>query len=142
MFYLFDLIEIWGSGLILVFSFVVKKVYGIINISCVRDLFFFYLSDLYIVVLRMVYYMEKNREINIIYKKYVDEVNYYVYFVDESFFDVINSMVFFGKMNVYDMVKLIYKDVFEQIGIYMIIGIGDNLLFVKLVLDNGLKDGK
>ena len=137
-----DSTETRGSGLILASSPAAKKAYGITNISRARDLPFPYPSDLYIVAPRMAYYMEKNREINTIYKKYADEANHHVYSVDESFLDVTNSMALFGKTNAYDMAKLIHKDVFEQTGIYTTIGIGDNPLLAKLALDNGSKDGK
>ena len=137
-----DSTETRGSGLILASSPAAKKAYGITNISRARDLPFPYPSDLYIVAPRMAYYMEKNREINSIYKKYADEANHHVYSVDESFLDVTNSMALFGKTNAYDMAKLIHKDVFEQTGIYTTIGIGDNPLLAKLALDNGSKDGK
>ena len=134
-----DSTETRGSGLILASSPAAKKAYGITNISRARDLPFPYPSDLYIVAPRMAYYMEKNREINSIYKKYADEANHHVYSVDESFLDVTNSMALFGKTNAYDMAKLIHKDVFEQTGIYTTIGIGDNPLLAKLALDNEAK---
>jgi DNA polymerase V len=107
-----DSTETRGSGLILASSPAAKKAYGITNISRARDLPFPYPSDLYIVAPRMAYYIEKNREINSIYKKYADEANHHVYSVDESFLDVTNSMALFGKTNAYDMAKLIHKDVF------------------------------
>ncbi|WP_165005461.1 Y-family DNA polymerase [Enterococcus sp. ZJ1668] len=131
-----------GSGLILASSPAAKEAYGITNISRARDLPFPYPEDLHIAAPRMAYYMEKNREINNIYKKYADESNHHVYSVDESFLDVTNSMALFGKSTAYEMAALICKDVLKQTGIYTTVGIGDNPLLAKLALDNGSKDGK
>lgn len=61
-----DSTETRGSGLILASS-PAAKAYGITNISRARDLPF-PIQVIYIVAPRMAYYMEKNREINSIYK--------------------------------------------------------------------------
>ncbi len=129
-----------GSGLILASSPAAKKAYGITNISRARDLPFPYPSDLYIAPPRMAYYMEKNKEINAIYKTYADESNHHVYSVDESFLDITNSLNLFDAPDARTLAKKIRQDVYDQTGIYATIGIGDNPLLAKLALDNEAKD--
>lgn len=129
-----------GSGLILASSPAAKKAYGITNISRARDLPFPYPKDLYIAPPRMAYYMEKNKEINAIYKKYADEANHHVYSVDESFLDITNSLNLFGVKTAKELAQMIQQDVLDQTGIYTTVGIGDNPLLAKLALDNASKD--
>ena len=62
-----DSTETRGSGLILASSPAAKK-HTASPISVVPEIYLPYPSDLYIVAPRMAYYMEKNREINTIYK--------------------------------------------------------------------------
>lgn len=62
-----------GSNLTLASSPAAKKAYGITNISRARDLLFPYPKNLVIAAPRMSNYMEKNKEINNIYRKYADE---------------------------------------------------------------------
>lgn len=128
-----------GSGLILASSPMAKKVYGINNISRARDLPFPYPKSLAIVPPRMALYMQKNMEINAIYKKYADEKNHHVYSVDESFIDVTDGMQMFGLDSAWKMAQMIQRDVYRQTGIYTTCGIGDNPLLAKLALDNESK---
>lgn len=131
-----------GSGLILASSPAAKKAYGISNVSRARDLPFPYPPDLLIVPPRMNYYMQKNMEINNIYKKYVDESNHHVYSVDESFLDVTDSLKLFGVKSAKDLAKIIKADVLSKTGIYTTVGIGENPLLAKLALDNESKYNK
>ena len=128
-----------GSGLILASSPAAKKAYGISNISRARDLPFPYPPGLVIAAPQMRLYMQKNTEINNIYKKYADEANHHVYSVDESFVDITGAQKLFGKSSAYEMAKLIQADVLQTTGIYTTIGIGDNPLLAKLALDNAAK---
>src|SRR5699024_1261392 len=104
-----------------------------------RDLPFPYPKDLIIVPPRMRLYMEKNKEINAIYKKYADEANHHVYSIDESFVDVTGSLRLFHFDNARALAQAIQDDVYNQTGIYTVIGIGDNPLLAKLALDNAAK---
>lgn len=131
-----------GSGLILASSPAAKRAYGISNVSRARDLPFPYPNDLVIAAPRMKVYMQKNMEINTIYKKYADEENHHVYSVDESFLDVTNTKRLFGCETAYEMAKLIQTDVCKQTGIYTTVGIGDNPLLAKLALDNEAKHNR
>lgn len=128
-----------GSGLILASSPAAKKAYGITNVSRARDLPFPYPNDLVIASPRMAVYMQKNMEINNIYKKYVDESNHHVYSVDESFLDVTDGLKMYGVNNAYELARVIQRDVYHHTGIYTTVGIGDNPLLAKLALDNGSK---
>ena len=128
-----------GSGLILASSPAAKKAYKISNVSRARDLPFPYPKDLIIVPPRMRLYMEKNKEINAIYKKYADEANHHVYSIDESFVDVTGSLRLFHFDNARALAQAIQDDVYNQTGIYTVIGIGDNPLLAKLALDNAAK---
>lgn len=131
-----------GSGLILASSPMAKKAYHITNVSRARDLPFPYPSDLVIAAPRMKLYMQKNMEINAIYKSYTDEENHHVYSVDESFLDVTNSLRLFNCASAYELAKKIQIDVYRKTGLYTSIGIGDNPLLAKLALDIEAKHTK
>lgn len=124
-----------GSGLILASSPAAKKAFGISNVSRARDLPFPYPKDLVIAPPRMRVYMEKNMEINNIYRKYADEKNHSVFSVDESFLDVTDSLNLFGCHSADEMARLIQIDVWKQTGIYTTVGIGDNPWLAKAALD-------
>ena len=128
-----------GSGLILASSPAAKKTYNISNVSRARDLPFPYPEDLIITPPQMRLYMQKNMEINAIYKKYADESNHHVYSIDESFVDVTGSLRLFRYDSAYEIAQAIQTAVYEQTGIYTVIGIGDNPLLAKLALDNAAK---
>lgn len=128
-----------GSGLILASSPAAKKAYGITNVSRARDLPFPYPDSLIIAPPRMQVYMNKNMEINNIYKKYADEKNHHVYSVDESFLDVTDSLKLFDCDTPDQLAAIIQRDVYHQTGIYTTVGIGDNPLLAKMALDNESK---
>ncbi|MGY0836846.1 Y-family DNA polymerase [Aerococcus urinaeequi] len=131
-----------GSGLILASSPAAKKAFNISNVTRARDLPYPYPDDLVIVQPQMRLYMEKNQEINRIYKTYVDEANHHVFSIDESFLDVTDSLRLFKVSSAYEMAQKIQKDVFDQTGIYTTIGIGDNPFLAKAALDIGSKKEK
>jgi DNA polymerase V len=72
---------------------------------------------------RMAYYMQKNMEINNIYRKYADENNHHVYSVDESFIDVTDGLKLFNVKTAFELAKIIQTDVYRQTGIYTTVGI-------------------
>ncbi|MDH6364479.1 DNA polymerase V [Enterococcus sp. PF1-24] len=128
-----------GSGLILASSPAAKAAYDISNVSRARDLPFPYPEDLIIAEPRMKVYMQKNMEINNIYRRFCDENNFHVYSVDESFLDVTGALKLFDCSTPYQLARKIQQEVVEQLGIYVSIGIGDNPLLAKLALDNAAK---
>lgn len=128
-----------GSGLILASSPKAKASYGITNVSRARDLPFPYPDDLILAPPRMREYMDKNKQINAIYKRFADESNHHVYSVDESFVDVTESLNLFDAHNAFEIAKLIQSEVYRETGVLTTIGIGDNPLLAKLALDNESK---
>ncbi|MGX6962197.1 Y-family DNA polymerase [Vagococcus xieshaowenii] len=128
-----------GSGLILASSPMAKKAYGISNVSRARDLPYPYPDDLIIAPPRMRLYMEKNQEINAIYKQFADDNNHHVYSVDESFLDMTEGMKMYHVSSAFEMARLIQREVYIKTGIYTAVGIGDNPLLAKLALDNESK---
>ncbi|QIK58215.1 Y-family DNA polymerase [Erysipelothrix sp. HDW6A] len=131
-----------GSGLILASSPEAKKAYGISNVSRARDLPFPYPEDLVIAPPRMNLYMKKQREINSIYRTFVDDSNISVYSVDETFLDVTESLSYFNCSSAFELARIIQTKVFKETGIYTTVGIGDNPLLAKLALDNESKYNK
>ncbi len=131
-----------GSGLILASSPQAKKAYNISNVSRARDLPFPYPDDLVIAPPRMKLYMKKQRQINQIYRSFVDDSNISVYSVDETFLDVTESIRYFNCKDAFELAKMIQTKVFKETGIYTTVGIGDNPLLAKLALDNEAKYNK
>ncbi|MBK2403252.1 Y-family DNA polymerase [Erysipelothrix sp. strain 2 (EsS2-7-Brazil)] len=128
-----------GSGLILASSPMAKKAFGISNVSRARDLPFPYPEDLVIAPPRMNLYMAIHRQINEIFRCYVDDQNVSTYSVDETFLDVTDSLTYFNCKSAYELAKMIQTHVYNDTGIYTTVGIGDNPLLAKLALDNEAK---
>ncbi|MFW0731008.1 Y-family DNA polymerase [Enterococcus raffinosus] len=124
-----------GSGLILASSPAAKAAYGISNVSRARDLPFPYPADLILAAPRMGVYMQKNMQINNIYRKYADEDNHSVFSVDESFLDVTDSLKLYGCETADQLAKIIQTDVYRSTGIYTTCGIGENPFLAKVALD-------
>ena len=78
-------------------------------------------------------------EINNLYKKFVADEDHSVFSVDESFLDVTASLSYFHCETAYKMARIIQRVVYNHVGIYVTVGIGDNPLLAKLALDNGAK---
>lgn len=129
-----------AGGLVLAASPLAKKVLGITNVTRSNEVP--YHKDLLIVPPRMNLYMQKNVEINQVYKSFVADEDHSVFSVDESFLDVTYSLNLFNCKNAYEMAKKIQIKVKEQTGIYVTVGIGANPLLAKLALDNGAKHSK
>ncbi|UPU39474.1 hypothetical protein MX850_01385 [Erysipelothrix sp. Poltava] len=128
-----------GSGLILASSPMAKKAFGISNVSRARDLPFPYPEDLVIAPPRMNLYMTVHRQINEIFRCYVDDQNVATYSVDETFLDVTDSLSYFNCKTAYELAKIIQIHVYKDTGIYTTVGIGDNPLLAKAALDNEAK---
>lgn len=129
-----------AGGLVLAASPMAKKVLGISNVS--RKYEIPPHPDLIIVPPRMNYYIEKNTEINNIYRKYVSDEDLHIYSIDESFLSVRSSLKLFKKESAFDLARMIQWHVYRRTGLYVTIGIGDNLLLAKLALDNEAKHNK
>lgn len=129
-----------AGGLVLAASPMAKKVLGISNVS--RKYEIPPHPELEIVPPRMNRYIEKNTEINHIYREYVSDEDLYIYSIDESFLSIRPSLELFKTNSAYDLAKMIQRHVHRQTGLYVTIGIGDNMLLAKLALDNEAKNNK
>ncbi|WP_029278324.1 Y-family DNA polymerase [Carnobacterium jeotgali] len=125
------------GGIVLAASPMAKKVLGIRNVT--RKWEIPYHPDLVIVPPRMSYYIKKNTEINDIFRKYVSDEDLHIYSIDESFISVRGSLKLFKKKSAYELARMIQYHIFKKTGLYVTIGIGDNMLMAKLALDNGAK---
>ncbi|GBG95849.1 excinuclease ABC subunit A [Ligilactobacillus salitolerans] len=119
-----------NGGLILAASPMAKKLYGISNVSRQRDLP--KNKNLLIVPPRMNLYIEKNLEINQIFRRYAHEC--VPYSIDETILDLTFSWHLFGSSPSI-VAKRIQADVHRQLGLYTTVGIGENPLQAKLALD-------
>ena len=127
------------GGLALSASPMAKKVLGITNVT--RKYEIPYHKDLKIVPPRMNLYIQKNIQINEIFRRYVGDEDIWIYSVDETFVRVNASQRLF-QMSAYEFAKKFQQEIFNELGLYCTIGIGDNMLLSKLALDNGAKDNK
>lgn len=128
------------GGIVLAASPMAKQVLGIRNVT--RKWEIPYHPDLIIVPPRMNYYIEKNTEINDIFRKYVSDEDLHIYSIDESFISVRASLKLFKRKSAYEMARMIQYHIYKQTGLYVTIGIGDNMLLAKLALDNEAKHNK
>lgn len=124
-----------NGGLVLASSPYAKKTYGV-KLGTRR---FELRNNMFIEVVEphMDYYLNKNIQINRIFRQFTDDVNWMPYSVDESFLCVSGSHSLFGS-NVQISLKIQHL-VQEQTGIITTIGIGMNPLLAKLALDNAAK---
>lgn len=125
------------GGIVLAASPKAKEVLGIKNVT--RKWEIPYHPDLVTVPPRMSFYLEKNTEINDIFRKYVSDEDLHIYSIDESFISVRASLKLFKRKNAYELARMIQYHIFKKTGLYVTIGIGDNMLMAKLALDNGAK---
>lgn len=84
--------------------------------------------------------MKKNQEINNLYKRFVSDEDHSVFSVDESFLDVTASLTYFKCDTAYKLAKIIQRVIYNHMGLYVTIGIGENPLLAKLALDNEAKN--
>ncbi|WP_283679182.1 Y-family DNA polymerase [Lentilactobacillus sp. Marseille-Q4993] len=122
-----------NGGLILATSPMAKKLFGLkANVSRQRNL----PQDPRLVVVppRMNLYIERNLEINDIFRRFVADEDLVPYSIDESILDMTHSWRLFGNSPI-EVAKLIQKTVHDELGLYLTVGIGDNPVQSKLALD-------
>lgn len=125
-----------AGGLVLAASPMAKKILGISNVSRQYDIPDH--PDLHIVPPRMNLYIERNMQINDIFRQYVSDDDLYIYSIDESFVRIQSSKRLFGK-TAYEFATLFKERILDETGLYCTIGIGSNMLLSKLALDNEAK---
>lgn len=123
------------GGLVLASSPEMKRKYNIRTGSRVHEI----PKNKHIIIAppQMRLYIERNRQINNIFKRYVAEEDCHVYSIDETFLDVGKSHALFGTS--YQIARQIQRDIYKEYGLPSCVGIGDNLLLAKLCLDNAAK---
>lgn len=126
-----------SGGLALASSPMAKKVLGISNVT--RNYEIPYHKDLHIVPPRMNLYIQKNMEINNIFRRYVADEDILIYSIDETFVRVKASRKLFN-MTPYQFAETFKRVIKEETQLPCTIGIGDNMLLSKLALDNAAKD--
>jgi DNA polymerase V len=131
-----------NGGLVLAASPRAKKVLGIKNVMRQRDL----PKDprLVIVQPRMNYYIQKNKEVNDIFREFVSEEDLLLYSIDESLIDVTSSWSYlqykYGKdLTMAKLARIIQLEVKNRLGLYLTVGIGDNPVQAKMALDISAK---
>ena len=134
-----------NGGLVLAASPQAKKILGVSNVMRQRDVP--YDPRLAIVQPRMNYYIQKNRQINDIYRQFVADEDLHIYSIDESLLDLTDSWRYieskFGrKLTLHNMARLIQQTVHDATGIYLTVGIGDNPAMAKMALDISAKHNK
>ncbi len=127
-----------AGGLVLAASPMAKKVLGISNVTCKDEVPDH--TDLLIVPPRMNLYMKRNSEINNLLKRFVADEDHSVFSVDESFIDITASLRYFNCDTAYRLARIIQRVIYNHMGLYVTIGIGDNPLLAKLALDNEAKN--
>ncbi|MBJ7693668.1 excinuclease ABC subunit A [Weissella confusa] len=127
-----------NGGLVLAASPQAKKVLGVSNVMRQRDV----PRDprLAIVQPRMNYYIQKNKQINDIYRKFVAEEDLHIYSIDESLLDLTDSWRYLESkyhrtLTDYEVARIIQQEVRDATGIYLTVGIGDNPAMAKMALD-------
>ena len=93
---------------------------------------------LQIVEPRMGLYLEKNRQILEVFRRFVSDADLHLYSIDESFLDVTHSRKLFGAP--FDIARSLQRAIWKELGLVVTVGIGDNPLLAKLALDNEAKD--
>lgn len=111
------------GGLVLASSPLVKKEYGVKTGTRIYEIP--RKADIEIVEPRMALYLEKNLEILRIFKRYVSGKDLLVCSIDESFLDVSKSHAVFG--TTYELALKIQRDVWNEMGLVLTVGIGPNL---------------
>lgn len=127
-----------AGGLVLAASPLAKKVLGISNVTRKDEVPDH--PELLIVPPRMNLYMKRNSEINNLLKRFVADEDHSVFSVDESFIDITASLKYFNCDAAYRLAKIIQRVIYNHMGLYVTIGIGDNPLLAKLALDNEAKN--
>lgn len=121
-----------SHGLVVAASPMAKKMFGLHNRGTKSQL----PNDdrLIIVPPRMELYEQRNRQINDLFLQFVHPQELLPYSIDESILDVSSRWQKYGP-SVDNIVKVIRKAVFNELGLVTTVGIGDNPLLAKLALD-------
>ena len=88
----------------------------------------------------MALYLDIAIQIGHIFESFAAPEDILTYSIDEAFIDVTATTHLFG--NPWEMAEKIKKKVYDETGLYVTIGIGDNPLLSKLALDNEAKKTK
>ncbi|MGJ8730933.1 Y-family DNA polymerase [Listeria aquatica] len=86
---------------------------------------------------RMNYYLKMNAAIQEIFLRFVPEEYYMAYSIDESFLDVTGSHALFG--TTIEIARKIQETLYKELGLFVTVGVGDNMLLAKLAMDNEAK---
>lgn len=124
------------GGLALSASPRAKEVLGITNVT--RNYEIPYHKDLIFAPPRMNLYIQKNIQINNIFRRFVGDEDILIYSIDETFVRVDASKKLFN-MTAYEFAKTFKETILKETHLPCTIGIGDNLLLSKLALDNAAK---
>lgn len=124
-----------AGGLVLAASPKMKKDFGIQTGSRRFEL----PTDSRIIIAapRMKYYLKVNAAIQEIFLRFVPEEYYMAYSIDESFLDVTGSHALFGTTR--EIARNIQETIYRELGLFVTVGIGDNMLLAKLAMDNEAK---
>ncbi len=124
------------GGLALASSPKAKEILGISNVT--RNFEIPYHKNLYVVPPRMNLYIQKNVEINNIFKRYIADEDILIYSIDETFLRVKASKNLFN-LSPIQFAERLKEDIKKETQLPCTIGIGDNMLLSKLALDNAAK---
>ena len=121
-----------GRGLVLAASPTAKREFGISNVDRAYEV----PSDprLMVVPPRMNLYIKKNLAINNIFREFVADAQCVPYSIDESILDMTHSWRLFGRTPD-EVARLIQRTVYQRLGLYVTVGIGENPVQAKLALD-------
>lgn len=124
-----------AGGLVLAASPKMKKEFGIRTGSRRFEL----PNDSRIIIAppRMKYYLKMNAAIQEIFLRFVPDEYYMAYSIDESFLDVTGSHALFGTTT--EIARTIQETIYKELGLFVTVGIGDNMLLAKLAMDNEAK---
>ena len=90
-------------------------------------------KEIHIVNAEMKYYLETSLEVTRILHRYASREDIHIYSVDEAFIRVNPVERIFGDK--WSIARNIKKEIFEELGLTVAIGIGENMLLSKLCLD-------
>jgi DNA polymerase V len=90
-------------------------------------------KEIHIVNAEMKYYLEMSLEVTRILHRYAAREDIHIYSVDEAFIRVNPVERIFGDK--WSIARNIKKEIFEELGLTVAIGIGENMLLSKLCLD-------
>ena len=85
-------------------------------------------------------YLEINRRICDIFRRFVADEDLLVYSIDEAFLDISATRKLFGEP--LEIARKIQKTIWDELKLVVSVGIGDNPLLAKLALDNDAKKNK